>query len=73
MTASVVPSSQIKKQNKIISSKSFTKISQMSASAPYYGRIEGAARQRRRASLLLAHPDFQTLRHSCVKLNWKNI
>ena len=25
--------------------------------------IEGAAGQRQRAALLLAHPDFQTLRH----------
>ena len=30
---------------------------------PYFVRIEGAAGQRRRAALLLAHPDFQTQRH----------
>ena len=30
---------------------------------PDFGRIEGTAGQRRRAALLLAHPDFQTLRH----------
>ena len=30
---------------------------------PDFGRIEGAAGQRLRAALLLAHPDFQTLRH----------
>ena len=28
-----------------------------------FGRIEGTARQRRRAALLLDHPDLQTLRH----------
>ena len=31
---------------------------------PDFGRIEGAAGQRRCAALLLAHPDFQTLRHA---------
>ena len=30
---------------------------------PDFGRIESAARHRRRAAFLLAHPDFQTLRH----------
>ena len=32
---------------------------------PDFGRIEGAAGQRQRAALLLAHPDFQALRHPC--------
>ena len=34
---------------------------------PDFGRIEGAASagQRRRAALLHAHPDFQTLPHPC--------
>ena len=32
---------------------------------PEFGRIEGAAGQQRRATLPLAHPDFQTLRHPC--------
>jgi hypothetical protein len=32
---------------------------------PDFGRIEGAARQRRRAALLLAPLDFQTLQHPC--------
>ena len=42
---------------------------------PVFGRIEGAARQRRRAALLLAHPDFQTLRHPCINANksWKYV
>ena len=30
---------------------------------PDFGRIEGAARQRRRAALLLAPLDFQALQH----------
>ena len=30
---------------------------------PDFGRSEGAAGQRWRAALLLAHPDFQSLRH----------
>ena len=30
---------------------------------PDFGKIEGAAGQRRHAALLLAHPDFQTLLH----------
>ena len=34
---------------------------------PDFGRIEGAAEQWRRAALLLAHPDFQTLRHLCIQ------
>ena len=34
---------------------------------PDFGRIEGAAGQRRRTTLLLTHPDFQTLRHPCDK------
>ena len=32
-------------------------------SSPDFGIIKGAARQRQRVALLLAHPDFQTLRH----------
>ena len=32
-------------------------------SPPSFVKIEGTARQRRCAALLLAHPDFQTLRH----------
>ena len=32
---------------------------------PDFGRIESAAGQRGRATLLLANPDFQTLRHPC--------
>ena len=46
------------------------------AAAPTdFGRSEGAARQRRRAALLLAHPDFQTLRHPCINANkyWKYV
>ena len=33
---------------------------------PDFGRSEGAAGQRRRAALLLAPPDFQTLQHACT-------
>ena len=42
---------------------------------PYFGRIEGAARQWGRAALLLAHPDFQTLRHPCINATkyWKYV
>ena len=36
------------------------------AAPPDFGRSEGAAGQRRRAALLLAHPDFQSLRHPWV-------
>jgi hypothetical protein len=31
---------------------------------PYFGRIEGAAGQRRRIALLIAHPDFGSQLHS---------
>ena len=31
--------------------------------SPDFGRLEGAAGARRRTELLLAHPDFETLRH----------
>ena len=34
-----------------------------------FGRIEGATGQRRRVALLLARPDFQTLRHPCRELS----
>ena len=33
---------------------------------PDFGKSEGAAGQRRRAALLLAPPDFQTLQHAWV-------
>ena len=35
---------------------------------PDFGRIEGAAGQWQRVPLLLAHPDFQTLRHPWLKV-----
>ena len=35
-------------------------------SHPDFGRIEGAAGQRCRVILLLAHSDFQTLRRPCA-------
>ena len=41
---------------------------QVAYANPDFGRIEGAARQRRGAALLLAHSDFQTLRHLWIHL-----
>ena len=42
------------------------------AEDPDFGRIEGAAGQWQRAALLLAHSDFQTLRHPWL-CNCRNI
>ena len=35
------------------------------AKGPDFGRSEGTGGQRRCTALLLAHPDFQSLRHPC--------
>ena len=40
---------------------------------PDFGSLEGAAGQWRRTALLLAHSDFQTLRHPCPRVySFKN-
>ena len=36
---------------------------------PVLGMLEGAARQRRRAALLLAHPDFGSYLRPCIISN----